>query len=228
MRVVIRQLRWGIGGVFCSSTEFNRVPETSRAAGLRGPFAGSKKISRDTHSFFTVVLILSKGLLTVEESVRAPLLTVLSIALLQGACVGSPGSRVPVRGDVARLEGYWSGEYNSTEPGRSGSISFRLDAGADTAIGDVVMLPQAPQPVYGTRYFPVEPSIPAVSLGIRLVQVFGHQVAGQLMPYRDPECDCIVTTIFSGRLEGNVLEGVYFIYRPNVTLTGTWRVQRGP
>jgi hypothetical protein len=156
------------------------------------------------------------------------MVAVAAFTLIAGACVAPPSPPVPIRGDVAMLEGHWSGEYSSNESGRSGSIVFKLEAGSDTAQGDVLMIPSVQYPNYATQYQPeVEPARAPTPLRIQLVRVFGHQVAGQLTPYKDPECGCTVTTIFSGRLEGDMLEGVFHTYHGDgETTTGEWRVRR--
>ena len=149
-------------------------------------------------------------------------------ALLLAGCATNPAP-VPVQGDAARLEGQWYGDYTSVMTGRSGSIEFTLSAGADTAQGDVLMIPAGAVPAYGSSV-PEPGSIPPAPrfLRIKLVRVFGHQVAGQLDPYEDPECRCVVTTIFSGRLEGDVIEGKFFTYHEGSELAseGRWRVTR--
>lgn len=61
-------------------------------------------------------------------------------ALLAAGCAG-PGMPIPVQGSVEPLVGHWVGEYRSPDTGRDGSIMFTLSAGADTAWGDVVMMP---------------------------------------------------------------------------------------
>jgi hypothetical protein len=149
------------------------------------------------------------------------------IPLALGACAG-PGSPVPVRGDAQVLAGEWTGSYSSDETGRSGSILFNLVAGTDTAAGDVLMIPNWPGPYSISQYVPPEDYVAAPeALRIQMVRVFGHQVAGQLSRYKDPDCGCLVTTIFSGRLTGNTLEGVFHTYHPDGrTVTGEWRVQR--
>ena len=149
------------------------------------------------------------------------------LPLLLGACV-APGAPIPVKGDVEILQGQWSGVYSSNETGRSGSVQFNLVAGTDTATGDVLMIPNWPGPYSVSQYIPPEePTRPAELLRIRLVRVFGQQVAGQLDPYQDPDCSCQVTTIFSGRLVGGSLVGVYHTYRPDGrTTSGEWRVYR--
>ena len=158
---------------------------------------------------------------------RSPRRAALLIPLLLGACA-APGTPIPVKGDAEILAGRWSGVYSSNETGRSGSILFTLEAGADTATGDVLMIPNWQGPYYVSQYVPPDEAVSTPEpLKIQLVRVFGHQVAGQLEPYQDPECGCTVTTIFSGRLQGNSLVGVFHSYHPDGrTTTGEWRVER--
>jgi hypothetical protein len=146
---------------------------------------------------------------------------------LLGACV-APGTPIPVRGDADVLTGRWVGEYSSDETGRSGSIQFTLQAGADSATGDVLMIPNWPGPNFISQYIPPDETVnPPTPLQIQLVRVFGHQVAGQLTPYQDPNCGCTVTTIFSGRLVGDRLDGVFHTYHPDGRTTiGQWRALR--
>ena len=153
---------------------------------------------------------------------------VIGMAIIAGAC--APVSRpVPVHGDAATLEGHWVGEYSSVMTGRSGSIVFTLVAGTDTAQGDVLMLPTVLDGYRGSAVpAPDDQSARPQVLHIKLVRVFGHQVAGQLAPYTDPECRCTVTSVFSGRLEGDVIDGEFFTYHEdgNVAVEGSWRVTR--
>jgi hypothetical protein len=148
------------------------------------------------------------------------------LSLLVGACapVTPP---IPVHGEAATLEGQWVGEYTSPTTGRSGSIVFSLVAGADTAQGDVLMVPTATDRYSGSAVPDPEPLAPRV-IRIKLVRVFGQQVAGQLARYVDPECLCTVTTIFSGRLEGNEIDGRFFTYHDdgNGAVEGFWSVTR--
>src|SRR5207249_10261723 len=76
--------------------------------------------------------------------IRSPTLPgLLMLALTLSAC-GASRSPVPLVGaatDVSALTGQWSGDYSSSESGRSGSIEFTLRAAGDTAFGDVVMVP---------------------------------------------------------------------------------------
>jgi len=53
-------------------------------------------------------------------------------------------------------------------------------------------------------------------------------VTGVLDAYRDPQCDCPVETTFTGRVNGDTIDGT-FVTRGSQTAapqTGTWRVKR--
>lgn len=158
-------------------------------------------------------------------------LAVLTLGL--GACATAPAP-VPVVGDTAdlgKLSGEWGGEYQGETSGRSGSIVFKLAAGADTAFGDVVMIsherrasrlpvqdPSAGLPVART---------PEV-LSIAFVRAADGGLSGRLAPYRDPDCDCMLITRFEGRFRGDVIEGT-FTSTPadgGAMQTGTWKVKR--
>lgn len=153
------------------------------------------------------------------------------------ACASKP-TPITVTGDSAdraSLAGKWVGEYNSPTAGRSGSIVFNLSATGDAANGDVVMVPRE----YGkalVRYDPNAPGGAAMQnpagssqvLTIKLVRVTGDTVSGVLDAYRDPSCDCPVVTTFTGRVNGDAIDGT-FVTRGAQTAapqTGTWRVKR--
>lgn len=153
-------------------------------------------------------------------------------ATLAAACSTAPGP-VPVVADQAELiqiAGEWHGTYDSPVVDRHGTIVFKLEAGRDTARGDVTMVPRgwtrplgpAEHPAAAARGAPV----PEV-LQIRFVRVEYGVVSGTLEPYKDPDCGCAVYTTFTGRLMGEVIEGT-FTSRPGhgPAYQGTWRVQR--
>jgi len=128
------------------------------------------------------------------------------------ACGGSqaPVPMVGQEADVSQLAGEWFGEYSSVESGRSGSITFKLIAGSDTATGDVIMSPRFNvRPQTGQ----VQPTGPAPgtiqALTINFVRVTGGQVSGSLASYTDPTCGCTLHTTFVGRLRGDTLGGTY-------------------
>src|SRR6266511_3584500 len=120
-----------------------------------------------------------------------PRSAVPSWLLLLAACATSQ-SAVPVigpAGDVSALTGEWAGDYSSNASGRSGSITFTLRAAADSAFGDVVMIPAS----WGRPLAPWRPDAPAGArppqpevLTINFVRVEAGRVTGTLAPYADP------------------------------------------
>jgi hypothetical protein len=149
------------------------------------------------------------------------------------ACQG-PQPPVPVTGDVAALAGRWEGEYGSRETGRAGSILFTLEPGTDTAHGDVLMvpreldLPPSPRPgdpeARDRRPDPLPQALP-----ISFIRASDGLVEGRLAPYRDPDCGCLLTTSFSGRLiDGNTFEGTFTSKHGETgrVVRGWWRVTR--
>lgn len=134
--------------------------------------------------------------------------------------------------DVSRLAGEWYGEYSSTESGRAGSIVFALRAGSDSAFGDVLMA--APGVQWNPTTVDVEqtrtemrPDSPVRVIKVRFVDVEAGEVSGRLEPYTDPNCNCMVNTVFRGRLTADTLAGTYATHLPDaVVQNGRWRVER--
>jgi hypothetical protein len=160
------------------------------------------------------------------------ILTVFGAALLGCASKPTPVTVTGNAADRASLAGTWGGEYNSPITGRSGSIVFKLSSDGEAATGDVVMIPKD----YGkplVRYDRSNPTSMQTGansqvLTIRLVRISGDSVSGVLDAYRDPQCDCPVETTFSGRVNGDRIDGT-FITRGTATVapqTGSWRVKR--
>jgi hypothetical protein len=159
-----------------------------------------------------------------------------AIAALAAGCAANPApvQVVGAQADVAALAGEWTGEYSSAETGRAGSIVFRLNATGDTAAGDVVMIPRGagqavrPAPVPGPGAAQGTPGPTPQVLTIRFVRVSGGRVSGVLDPYVDPECGCILRTTFSGRVNGDRIEGEYASRHTehDVTNRGQWAVTR--
>ena len=134
--------------------------------------------------------------------------------------------------DVNPLVGQWRGNYSSTGTGRSGTIAFTLLAGESSASGNVVMIPRA-----DSLLTPEEREmVNAVSaptrtvLSIHFVQKQGGSVHGTLDPYRNPECECVLTTTFDGSFKDRTtIEGTYSSVPsvPGATVSGgTWKVTR--
>src|SRR2546430_1255476 len=135
-------------------------------------------------------------------------------------------------GEVAALAGQWEGSYASAATGRSGSISFTLSAGSDSAFGDVIMIPRGwgrplqawnGQAAAGTDARPR-----SAVLTIRFVRVTGGRVTGTLAPYADPETGARLFTTFEGRLDGDTIEGTYSTRGAGSgdAQTGQWNVTR--
>lgn len=138
---------------------------------------------------------------------------------------------VPIAGETGELAGEWEGQYWGTQSGRTGSIFFRLDPGADTARGDVVMYPIGTNVVNA----PWDPAAPpeatrprAEVLPITFVWARGGEVWGRLNPYRDPDCGCLLTTTFRGTLVGDTLRGTFSSWHEEMArrTEGEWRVVR--
>lgn len=131
--------------------------------------------------------------------------------------------------DVSSLVGEWSGEYEDGATGRSGSIVFVLRSAADTARGDVMMIPRAfgETAVTEGRRGNLELRSGQV-LRIAFVRIAGGEVAGTLDPYTDPECTCTVQTTFIGTLRGNTIEGTCVTRGAESprAQAGRWKVSR--
>ena len=110
------------------------------------------------------------------------------------------GRPVPISGyapDVDRLAGEWIGGYEGSR--RSGIVAFQLVAHRDTALGYVVMIPQAA---------PGEPPRP-VTLGVHFVWAAGGLVEGRMERYADPELGIELETRFVGQILDGRLTGTY-------------------
>jgi hypothetical protein len=154
-------------------------------------------------------------------------------SLLLAACAANQ-TPVPVVGhadDLAALAGEWSGEYSSVESGRSGSISFTLRAAADSAFGDVVMIPVGwgrPLTPWRGEAVPMAAQRPMTEvLTINFVRIEEGHVNGTLAPYADPRTGERLLTTFVGALNGNTITGTYTTRLPSgETQTGRWTAQR--
>ena len=140
----------------------------------------------------------------------------------------------PVQGTEGELEflvGTWTGEYTGDDSERSGTLTFELQAGADTAHGHVLMDPARD---LGYTREPAEdrPFVRAraapVAIGIRFVRLRGGLLEGTLAPYEDPACECPLATTFTGRLEGDVIRGTFETVhsRDGRRETGRWHVRK--
>jgi hypothetical protein len=160
------------------------------------------------------------------------LITPFALTVALAACATNP-QRVPVvaeQADISSLTGQWDGEYSSAASGRAGSITFSLVAGRDTATGDVVMVPRgSDQPAPADRQSGAQliARAPQV-LRISFVRVLGANVSGTIEPYRAPDCDCILSTTFVGKLRGDTVEGTFSTTGgpTDSPQSGRWKVTR--
>jgi hypothetical protein len=126
------------------------------------------------------------------------------------------------------LVGRWVGEYSSTETGRSGSITFTLEAGRDTAAGDVLMVPANIEiPPANVRTDDPNYRSPRV-IRISFVRCEGNEVTGWLEPYPDPDTGEKTATTFEGLIKGDKLEGKFTSYLElsGRRRSGNWTVTR--
>lgn len=151
-----------------------------------------------------------------------------AVTSLLASCA-SNSKTIPVQGsaaDVAQLAGEWSGEYHAASSGRSGLISFKLEAGADSASGDVLMFTRQRAELANPDR-PNAGPLPPQGLTIRFVNTANGVVSGRLDPYTDPECSCQVETVFEGQLRDSTIVGHYTARRSGTTnMTGEWKVTR--
>lgn len=153
----------------------------------------------------------------------------VAVVLVTGACA-TMRSPVPVSGDLSVLAGEWAGEYVGEESGRSGSIVFELQAGTDTAYGDVLMTPSIAMQrgTLGDRAEGAMRAAPTPQvLTIAFTRVVGGRVSGTLDPYTDPDCDCQLVTTFTGELDGDRISGTYISRHQDGSFDqGRWSVRR--
>jgi hypothetical protein len=155
----------------------------------------------------------------------------LAAVVLAVACAApTPPPAVPVRGepaDLSALAGEWTGEYSSAGTGRSGAIRMTIEAGTNIAHGDVLMFPaRAEERPQAANADPAGAAPQA--LAIRFVAIADGLVSGTLEPYRDPQCNCILSTTFTGRVQGDTIEGTFISHggRAHTIQEGRWRVDR--
>lgn len=157
----------------------------------------------------------------------------LTVALLTACVEQSPPQAVPVYAnaeDMFVLEGEWWGQYWSADTGRSGRIRLSLEAEADRAYGDVLMLAADREENRGSTSRVDSMAAPSETLTIEFVRVDAETetVSGTLDPYLDPQCDCMVQTTFTGIVSSDAIEGT-FVTKAGAaygTKSGRWKVER--
>jgi hypothetical protein len=162
---------------------------------------------------------------------RRTLLGGLAVALAVG-CRTVPQMPVQLQGDptsIAWLAGSWSGQYWGGAGGRGGSLSFLLRSGTDSLYGDVTMLDP-----HGQQLRPADPTdVHALhvhspqQLRIDVIRVQADSIRGVLEPYVAPDCECTVTTTFTGRVAGDRITGSFQSRAGGrVRAEGSWEMTR--
>jgi hypothetical protein len=134
--------------------------------------------------------------------------------------------------DLSSLAGDWSGDYFSGSTGRTGSIRFNLNAEEGAVYGTVLMFPQgrssAMEPANRQGAGSENAPRGGQPLSIRFIVVEDGVVSGTLEPYKDPDCDCFLSTTFTGRVHGDVIQGTFVSHGgpARVTQDGRWKVTR--
>lgn len=164
--------------------------------------------------------------LALRSAIAATLVAVLAACRYQPTPVQLQGSPA----DIAAMAGKWDGSYSGDQSGRNGSIAFEVQAGKDTAFGDVLMEPRmggqliAADRESGAHAMHV--SNPAL-LRVTFVRVSGGLVEGALEPYIAPDCQCVVSTVFRGSVRSATIEGEFITTGPmGLRQTGKWSVAR--
>ena len=130
---------------------------------------------------------------------------------------------------ISALRGDWSGEYRSNASERRGALTFTIATRADSAFGDVIMftpLGQQIRPVdSGDQHRSHASSTQA--LRIDFVRVGGSMVSGTLEPYMAPDCNCQVSTTFTGNVVGDTIRGTFITNGPQGgNRDGMWMMAR--
>ena len=158
------------------------------------------------------------------------ILGALSLAAV-AACQYHP-TPIPLQGEagsIAALRGEWSGEYWGNGSERRGALSFTISSTADSAFGDVIML--TPQ---GQQIRPVDTgdrhrlhTASSQALRIDFVRIGAGMVSGTLEPYIAPDCDCQVSTTFTGNVAGDTIRGTFITNgRQGGNRDGLWMMTR--
>lgn len=166
--------------------------------------------------------------------VRSAVLMVLAVIL---AACSAPPPPPPVSvdanpKDLNAMAGDWSGDYFSADTGRSGSIRFNLNPEQGALSGTVLMFPKGRSSAMEPANRQASPTTSAPRggqpLSIRFVMIEDGVVSGTLEPYRDPDCDCFLSTTFTGRVHGDVIQGTFVSHAGpgHVSQEGRWKVTR--
>lgn len=160
----------------------------------------------------------------------------MALAVILAACSSAPPPpAVSVDAnpkDLSSMAGDWSGEYFSGDTGRTGSIRLNLNPEEGAVSGTVLMFPKGRSSAMEPANRQASPSTSAPRggqpLSIRFIMIEDGVVSGTLEPYKDPDCDCFLSTTFTGRVHGDVIQGTFVSHGGpgRTTQDGRWKVTR--
>ena len=162
---------------------------------------------------------------------RRTLIGGFAVALVVG-CSTAPQMPVRLQGDptsIAHLAGNWAGEYWGAAGSRGGSLSFSLRSGTDSLYGDVTMIDPRGQTIRSAD--PMDVHAQHVrspqQLRIDFVAVSNDSLRGVLEPYIAPDCECTVSTTFSGEVKDGRITGTFQTRSAGRVLAeGAWEMKR--
>jgi hypothetical protein len=155
---------------------------------------------------------------------------VLVLAAL-GACRYHP-TPIALQGEpssISALRGDWTGEYWSGAAERRGVLNFTISSRADSAFGDVIMftpLGQQIRPADAGEQHRLH-AASTQALRIDFVRIGAGMVSGTLEPYIAPDCNCQVSTTFTGNVVGDTIRGTFITNGPQGgNRDGRWMMAR--
>ena len=156
-----------------------------------------------------------------------------AVAILLSSCAVVETPRIALEGKpkhVQAFEGTWIGSFESGQSGRAGSIEFILSADVDSAFGDVLMYTEDRNTPLWHRGDAAAPGFVSTPqwLDVRFVRLERGYMSGEMEPFFDTNCNCMVVTRFLGRKEGEQIEGGYTVRGRGTDFesTGTWGIRR--
>lgn len=152
------------------------------------------------------------------------------VAVVLFSCSVTPPPEIPLNASESAMEalaGRWSGNYWGGPDGRSGSITFELTEGEGHAHGEVVMIPGDLRQ-FLPAYEPPQLLPSPQPLRVEFIRAADGQMTGTLEPYRDPGCECVLSTSFMGSIHEEVIEGSFVTVggAGHLKEIGRWKVER--
>jgi hypothetical protein len=159
---------------------------------------------------------------------------VMFVGFAAALAAGCQSHSMPVRlqGDataIASLAGRWTGEYWGGAGGRGGSLAFTLRSGSDSLYGDVTMVDPKGQQLRPADPMEVHQTHAQSAQGLRIdfASIRADSVRGTLEPYIAPDCNCIVSSTFFGKVQGDRITGRFETRNAGRVLAeGSWEMKR--